>query len=106
MIAANSPSADEEWQNYHTKQRNQKTKTKPKQKQNKTKQNKTKQNKTKKKWVETNYSTQWCFEHFLQYRSMRRARDVRDQLVSLMERVDIQPSSGVDATAIQKVRAR
>eukprot|EP00456_Euglypha_rotunda_P026193 TRINITY_DN21131_c0_g1_i2.p1 TRINITY_DN21131_c0_g1~~TRINITY_DN21131_c0_g1_i2.p1 ORF type:complete len:479 (-),score=48.18 TRINITY_DN21131_c0_g1_i2:26-1462(-) len=31
-------------------------------------------------WVETNYSTEWCFENFLQVRSMRRARDIREQI--------------------------
>lgn len=40
-------------------------------------------------WVETNYSIQWCYENFIQHRSMKRARDVRDQLVGLMERVEI-----------------
>lgn len=40
-------------------------------------------------WVETDYSTQWCYENFIQYRSMKRARDVRDQLAGLMERVEI-----------------
>eukprot|EP00055_Hartaetosiga_balthica_P016205 m.100938 g.100938 ORF g.100938 m.100938 type:complete len:1049 (+) comp9054_c0_seq3:32-3178(+) len=40
-------------------------------------------------WVETNYSIQWCFENFLQHRSMKRARDVREQLAGLMERVEI-----------------
>jgi pre-mRNA-splicing factor ATP-dependent RNA helicase DHX16 len=40
-------------------------------------------------WVETNYSIQWCYENFIQHRSMNRARDVRDQLVVLMERVEI-----------------
>ncbi|XP_061402837.1 pre-mRNA-splicing factor ATP-dependent RNA helicase DHX16 [Musca vetustissima] len=40
-------------------------------------------------WVETDYSTQWCYENFIQYRSMKRARDVREQLVGLMQRVEI-----------------
>lgn len=40
-------------------------------------------------WAETDYSTQWCYENFIQYRSMKRARDVRDQLVGLMDRVEI-----------------
>uniref|UniRef100_A0A8C7Y724 RNA helicase n=1 Tax=Oryzias sinensis TaxID=183150 RepID=A0A8C7Y724_9TELE len=31
-------------------------------------------------WVESGFSTQWCYENFIQFRSMRRARDVRDQL--------------------------
>lgn len=40
-------------------------------------------------WVDTNYSFQWARENFLQYRSLCRARDVRDQLVRLCERVEI-----------------
>ncbi|XP_022085325.1 putative pre-mRNA-splicing factor ATP-dependent RNA helicase DHX16 [Acanthaster planci] len=40
-------------------------------------------------WVETDFSTQWCYENFIQHRSMRRARDVRDQLRGLVERVEI-----------------
>jgi len=56
-------------------------------------------------WVETNYSIQWCYENFIQYRSMKRARDVRDQLVGLLERVEIplvsNPDPG-DTTPIRK----
>ncbi|KAG0379547.1 hypothetical protein BGX24_012730 [Mortierella sp. AD032] len=40
-------------------------------------------------WVESNYSIQWCFENFLQHRSMTRARDIRDQMVGLMERTEV-----------------
>ena len=40
-------------------------------------------------WAETDYSTQWCYENFIQYRSMKRARDIRDQLEGLLERVEI-----------------
>ena len=55
-------------------------------------------------WVETGFSTQWCYENFIQHRSMKRARDVRDQLESLMERVEIEPSSNLqDSVAIRKV---
>ncbi|KAG2679399.1 hypothetical protein I3760_11G048900 [Carya illinoinensis] len=41
-------------------------------------------------WKETNYSTQWCYENYIQVRSMKRARDVRDQLEGLLERVEIE----------------
>lgn len=41
-------------------------------------------------WAELNFSQQWCTENFIQIRSMKRARDVRDQLVGLMERVDLE----------------
>ncbi|CAN9501670.1 unnamed protein product [Ophioblennius macclurei] len=41
-------------------------------------------------WVESGFSTQWCYENFIQFRSMRRARDVRDQLEGLMERIEVE----------------
>lgn len=44
-------------------------------------------------WKESNYSMQWCFENFVQFRSMKRARDVRDQIEGLLERVEIDPTS-------------
>ena len=40
-------------------------------------------------WKETNYSAQFCYENFVQIRSMRRARDIKDQLIDLCERVEI-----------------
>ncbi|KAI8601961.1 hypothetical protein EDD21DRAFT_373131 [Dissophora ornata] len=40
-------------------------------------------------WVESNYSIQWCYENFLQHRSMSKARDIRDQMVGLMERTEV-----------------
>lgn len=54
-------------------------------------------------WVESDYSVQWCYENFVQYRSMKRSRDVREQLVGLMERVEIEMVSGIaDDTNIRK----
>ena len=55
-------------------------------------------------WAETDYSTQWCFENYIQYRSMKRARDVRDQLEGLLERVEIDHVSNdpSDLTPIRK----
>ncbi|XP_069054383.1 pre-mRNA-splicing factor ATP-dependent RNA helicase DHX16 isoform X2 [Lepisosteus oculatus] len=44
-------------------------------------------------WVESGYSTQWCYENFIQFRSMKRARDVREQLEGLMERIEIELTS-------------
>ena len=41
-------------------------------------------------WVEAEYSTQWCQENYIQARSMRRARDTRDQLEGIMNRVEIE----------------
>ncbi|CAH0555809.1 unnamed protein product [Brassicogethes aeneus] len=49
-------------------------------------------------WKDSDYSTQWCYENFIQYRSMKRARDVREQLVGLMQRVEIEMVSNVSET--------
>ncbi|KAJ3018695.1 hypothetical protein HKX48_002738 [Thoreauomyces humboldtii] len=40
-------------------------------------------------WVETNYAITWCYENYIQHRSMKRARDLRDQLIGLMERTEV-----------------
>ena len=37
-------------------------------------------------WKLSKFSNPWCFENFIQARNMRRAQDVRQQLVSIMER--------------------
>ncbi|KAG6037756.1 hypothetical protein E4U41_004785 [Claviceps citrina] len=37
-------------------------------------------------WKQNSYSKPWCFENFIQARSMQRAKDVRDQLVKIMDR--------------------
>ncbi|KAM3440147.1 hypothetical protein NHJ13734_003420 [Beauveria thailandica] len=37
-------------------------------------------------WKHSSYSSPWCFENFIQARSMRRAKDVRDQILRIMER--------------------
>ena len=40
-------------------------------------------------WVDAEYSNIWCRENFVQYRSLQRARLVREQLELLCDRVDI-----------------
>lgn len=44
-------------------------------------------------WVDSDFSPIWSRENFLQQRSLTRARDVRDQLAKLCERVEVSPSS-------------
>ena len=44
-------------------------------------------------WVDSDYSYVWAKENFLQHRSLNRARDVRDQLVKLCERVEVSVTS-------------
>ncbi|KAM3316812.1 hypothetical protein ACQJBY_034775 [Aegilops geniculata] len=54
-------------------------------------------------WRETDFSTQWCYENYIQVRSMKRARDIRDQLEGLMERVEIEVCSNAsDLDSIKK----
>ncbi|RKP23858.1 hypothetical protein SYNPS1DRAFT_24062 [Syncephalis pseudoplumigaleata] len=55
-------------------------------------------------WVETEYSMQWCYENFIQYRSMNRARDVRDQIIGLLDRVEIPLTSNPDASDIVPIK--
>ncbi|WRT64177.1 uncharacterized protein IL334_001106 [Kwoniella shivajii] len=40
-------------------------------------------------WVESNYSQQWCHENFIQFKSLGRVRDIRDQLAQLCDRVEV-----------------
>ncbi|KAF1848379.1 pre-mRNA splicing factor ATP-dependent RNA helicase PRP16 [Cucurbitaria berberidis CBS 394.84] len=52
---------------------------------------------------ESGFDPRWCSENFLQFRSLSRARDVRDQLVKLCERVELaETSAGSDHVAIRK----
>ncbi|KAM3183001.1 putative pre-mRNA-splicing factor ATP-dependent RNA helicase mog-4 [Hymenolepis weldensis] len=44
-------------------------------------------------WADADFTAQWCYEHFIQHRTMKRARDIRDQFVTLLERVEIKPTS-------------
>ncbi|KAL1868601.1 DEAH-box ATP-dependent RNA helicase prp22 [Paecilomyces lecythidis] len=37
-------------------------------------------------WKHSGYSNPWCFENFIQARQMRRAQDVRNQLLNIMQR--------------------
>ena len=54
-------------------------------------------------WAETQFSTQWCFENFIQVRSLRKARDIREQLEGMMERVELEVASNIgDTDAICK----
>lgn len=46
-----------------------------------------------KQWEETGYSLNWCMENYLQNRSLKRARDIRDQIVDMLEKVELEHSS-------------
>jgi pre-mRNA-splicing factor ATP-dependent RNA helicase DHX16 len=53
-------------------------------------------------FVEADYSFAWARENYLQIKSLNRVRDVRDQLVRLCERVEVELSSSEDFIAIKK----
>ncbi|KAI7641032.1 P-loop containing nucleoside triphosphate hydrolase protein, partial [Hortaea werneckii] len=50
-------------------------------------------------WVDADFSYVWARENFLQQRSLTRARDVRDQLAKLCDRVEVTLSSSGGSTA-------
>ncbi|KAL8830582.1 MAG: hypothetical protein Q9170_005673 [Blastenia crenularia] len=55
-------------------------------------------------WVDADFSYVWARENYLQQRSLTRARDVRDQLAKLCDRVEVTISStgAADLVPIQK----
>ncbi|KAL8937999.1 MAG: hypothetical protein Q9216_004127, partial [Gyalolechia sp. 2 TL-2023] len=55
-------------------------------------------------WVDADFSYVWARENFLQQRALTRARDVRDQLAKLCDRVEVSISSvgAADLVPIQK----
>ncbi|CAM6117386.1 unnamed protein product [Calypogeia fissa] len=54
-------------------------------------------------WKAKNFSGPWCFDNFVQSRSLRRAQDVRKQLLSVMDRYKLDVvSAGKNFTKIRK----
>lgn len=51
-------------------------------------------------WVDSDFSPIWSKENFLQQRSLTRARDIRDQLAKLCERVEVSLSTAGAAEII------
>ncbi|CAI9090919.1 OLC1v1025807C1 [Oldenlandia corymbosa var. corymbosa] len=57
-------------------------------------------------WKAKNFSSPWCFENFVQSRSLRRAQDVRKQLLSIMDKYKLDVvSAGKNFTKIRKAIA-
>ena len=55
-------------------------------------------------WVDSDFSYVWARENFLQQRSLTRARDVRDQLTKLCERVEVDPASTAGASNLPPIQ--
>ena len=39
-------------------------------------------------WKNNKFSNPWCYENFIQARSLRRAQDIRKQMLGIMDRYD------------------
>eukprot|EP00027_Filamoeba_sp_ATCC50430_P016314 CAMPEP_0168570318 /NCGR_PEP_ID=MMETSP0413-20121227/16652_1 /TAXON_ID=136452 /ORGANISM="Filamoeba nolandi, Strain NC-AS-23-1" /LENGTH=721 /DNA_ID=CAMNT_0008602923 /DNA_START=1 /DNA_END=2162 /DNA_ORIENTATION=+ len=54
-------------------------------------------------WKKNNCSTAWCFENFIQARNLRRAQDIRKQLLTIMDRYKLDiVSAGKNYTKVRK----
>lgn len=54
-------------------------------------------------WKSNGYSDRWCIQHFLHAKSLRRAKEVRDQLLDIMQKQKMEMvSSGSDWDVIRK----
>jgi len=54
-------------------------------------------------WAGSNFNSSWCYENFIQARAIRRAQDVRKQLVGIMDRYSLDiVSAGKNYTLICK----
>lgn len=54
-------------------------------------------------WAEAGYSQQWCYENYVQFKSISRVRDIRDQLAQLCDRVEVViESTPNDVVPVQK----
>jgi len=54
-------------------------------------------------WEQSGFSRDWCRDNFIQFRSLRRARDIRKQLERLCERVEIPLNHPIwDGTSVAK----
>lgn len=51
-----------------------------------------------KSWVETGYSVQWCQDNFVQYKTLKRAKDIREQLKRLCKKVGIEEEEGEESS--------
>ncbi|XP_074281252.1 putative pre-mRNA-splicing factor ATP-dependent RNA helicase DEAH5 [Silene latifolia] len=55
-----------------------------------------------KSWKATNFSKSWCFENFIQYRSLQKAQDIRKQLLTIMAKYGLDVvSAGKNFTKIR-----
>eukprot|EP00818_Percolomonas_sp_WS_P010935 CAMPEP_0117435522 /NCGR_PEP_ID=MMETSP0759-20121206/526_1 /TAXON_ID=63605 /ORGANISM="Percolomonas cosmopolitus, Strain WS" /LENGTH=514 /DNA_ID=CAMNT_0005227075 /DNA_START=1586 /DNA_END=3130 /DNA_ORIENTATION=- len=57
-------------------------------------------------WAESGHSSQWCKQHYVQSRALKNARNIRTQLLRLMQRLDMKMEScgGISEEGSIKIR--
>ncbi|CAD7954651.1 unnamed protein product [Amoebophrya sp. A25] len=56
-----------------------------------------------KAWARNRFSSPWCFENFVQVRSLKRAQEVRKQLIGILDRYQLEiKSCGADYNRLRK----
>ncbi|KAK6459920.1 P-loop containing nucleoside triphosphate hydrolase protein [Scheffersomyces coipomensis] len=55
-------------------------------------------------WENSDFSNQWCQEYFVQYKTLRRVKNVRDQLIKLCQRnkINVNETISINPLYIQK----
>jgi len=53
-------------------------------------------------WEKSDFSQEWCFDHFIQARSLKRAKEIRSQLINIMDRFKLDIISSGKSTKIRK----
>ena len=54
-------------------------------------------------WKNSKFSNPWCFENFVQVRSLKRCQDIRKQMLGIMDRHKLDVvSCGKNAVKVQK----
>jgi pre-mRNA-splicing factor ATP-dependent RNA helicase DHX16 len=53
-------------------------------------------------WIGSGRSRAWCYENYVQIKSMKRARDIRSQLLAMCDRVEVNVKAGGGSEGIAK----
>uniref|UniRef100_A0A7S2Y7W1 RNA helicase n=1 Tax=Entomoneis paludosa TaxID=265537 RepID=A0A7S2Y7W1_9STRA len=54
-------------------------------------------------WAENEYSAIWCREHYIQIKSLQKARDIREQLEGLCDRVEVDHEVAAEENDISSI---
>jgi len=57
-------------------------------------------------WAASDFSAEWCFENFIQMRSLKRCRDIREQLENMLSRVEVQMAPEAQPGGFDELKVR